>query len=218
MTWETWSVGGEVDPREADYDLDAYVGGALVDHEAAVAAAASGVRRERGDREGGQRERDGEAGSENATPVNRGGGEDDGGGSGRTTTSDGCTSTGETIFRATDRFEWVVNAAPRGSGWKKRKALLRALAEAWGAAAQEDAEEMPMVRRMAIYRAMKGTMAAKQVVIELKTLAREGLVVVDGDGLRCGVAQEASVAATDDTAEVEPVASVDEAGGARRSA
>lgn len=47
-------------------------------------------------------------------------------------------------FRATDRFEWVVNAAPRGSGWKKRKALLRALAEAWGAAAQEDAEEMPI--------------------------------------------------------------------------
>lgn len=55
----------------------------------------------------GQRERDGEAGSENATPVNRGGGEDDGGGSGRTTTSDGCTSTGETIFvRLTDSSGW----------------------------------------------------------------------------------------------------------------
>ena len=34
---------------------------------------------------------------------------------------------------------------------------------------------------------MKGTMAAKQVAAELKTLAREGLVVADGDGLRCGV-------------------------------
>lgn len=56
------------------------------------------------------------------------------------------------------------------------------------------------------------------MAIELKTLAREGLVIVDGDGLRCGVAQETQVAATDDTAAIEPVASVDETEGARRSA
>ena len=101
---------------------------------------------------------------------------------------------------------------------KKRKLLLRALADAWAEAAQENGEVRPAVRRMAVYRAMKGTMAAKQVAAELKTLAREGLVVVDGDGLRCGVEREASNAATDDTAAVEPVTSVDGTGGARRGA
>ena len=81
----------------------------------------------------------------------------------------------------------MIRAAPRGGGLKKRKLLLRALADAWGVAAQECGEARPAVGRMAVYRAMKGTMAAKQVAAELKTLAREGLVVADGDGLRCGV-------------------------------
>ena len=59
---------------------------------------------------------------------------------------------------------------------KKRKLLLRALADAWDKAAQEDGEVRPAVGRMAVYRAMKGTMAAKQVATELRTLARKGLV------------------------------------------
>ena len=78
-----------------------------------------------------------------------------------TRSSDGGTSTGETRVRADGQFEWVVRAAPKGRGLKKRKLLLRALAEAWTVAAQEDGEERPVVRRMAIYRAMKGAMAAK---------------------------------------------------------
>ena len=73
-----------------------------------------------------------------------------------TRSSDGGTSTGETRVRADGQFEWVVRAAPKGRGLKKRKLLLRALAEAWTVAAQEDGEERPVVRRMAIYRAMKG--------------------------------------------------------------
>ena len=112
----------------------------------------------------------------------------------------------------------MIRAAPRGGGLKKRKLLLRALADAWGVAAQECGEARPAVGRMAVYRAMKGSMAAKQVAAELKTLAREGLVVADGDGLRCGVEREARSAATDDTATVEPVSSVDGSGGARRGA
>ena len=36
VTWEAWSVGGEVDPKEADYYLDAWV--EPIDHEAAVAS------------------------------------------------------------------------------------------------------------------------------------------------------------------------------------
>ena len=99
---------------------------------------------------------------------------------------------------------------------KKRKLLLRALADAWGVAARECGEARPAVGRMVVYRAMQGTMTAKQVAAELKTLAREGLVVVDGDGLRCGVEREARCATTGDTATVEPVSSVDGSGGARR--
>ena len=117
-----------------------------------------------------------------------------------------------------DQFDWVVRAAPKGAGLKKRKALLRVLAEAWTTAAQKDGEDRPAAQRMAIYRAMKGTMTPKQVAIELKTLARKGLVVVDGDGVRCGAEKETHAAATDDTAAAESVASADGAGGARRVA
>ena len=140
----------------------------------------------------------------------------DGGGSGQTTTGSGDTSTGETRSRAVDQFDWVVRAAPKGAGMKKRKALLKALAGAWTTAAQESGEDKPAAQRMAVYRVMKGTMTPKQVATELKTLAREGLVVVDGDGIRCGAEREAHAAATDDTAAAELVASVDGAGGARR--
>jgi len=127
-------------------------------------------------------------------------------------------STGVTSTPGEGRFEWVIRLAPRGSGLKKRKVLLRALADAWGAAARESGETRPAVGRMAVYRAMKGAMAAKQVAAELKILAREGLVVADGDRLRCGVERVARCAETDDTAAVEPVSSVDGSGGARRGA
>ena len=110
----------------------------------------------------------------------------------------------------------MVRAAPKGAGMKKRKALLKALAGAWTTAAQESGEDKPAAQRMAVYRVMKGTMTPKQVATELKTLAREGLVVVDGDGIRCGAEREVHAAATDDTAAAESVASVDGAGGARR--
>ena len=216
VTWEAWSVGGEVDPKEAEYDLDTWV--EPIDHEAAVAAEGGRGRRERGGGGGGQGDGGGGAGSVSGASAAGRGEEGDGGGSGQTTTGSGDTSTGETRSRVVDQFDWVVRAAPKGVGLKKRKALLRALAEAWSAIAQEDGEERPVARRMAIYRAMKGTMAPKQVATELKTLAREGLVVVDGDGVRCGAEKETHAAATDDTAAAESVASADGAGGARRVA
>ena len=145
--------------------------------------------------------------------------DDNGGdGSGLAAVGGGSTSTGETGACEAGQFDWVVRAAPKGPGLKKRKALLKVLAEAWTDAAREDGDERPAARRMAIYRAMKGTLAPKQVAVELKTLAREGLVVVDGDGLRCGMEKKTQAAATDDTAAVEPVANVDKAGGARRGA
>ena len=216
VTWEAWSVGGEVDPKEAEYDLDTWV--EPIDHEAAVAAEGGRGRRERGGGGGGQGDGGGGAGSESGASAAGRDEEGDGGGSGQTTTGSGDTSTGETRSRVVDQFDWVVRAAPKGVGLKKRKALLRALAEAWSAIAQEDGEERPVARRMAIYRAMKGTMAPKQVATELKTLAREGLVVVDGDGVRCGAEKETHAAATDDTAAAESVASADGAGGARRVA
>ena len=216
VTWETWSVGGEVDPEEARYELDTWV--EPVDREAAAAAEAGGGRRERGGRGdrrgGGSGETRAEMEAADDVAADGGGG----GGSERTTTSGGSASTGETRVRGDGRFDWVVRAATKGSGLKKRKVLLRALTEAWDRAAQEGGEVRPAVERMAVYRAMKGTMAAKQVAAELRTLAREGLVVVDGDGLRCGVEREGRNAATGDTAAVEPVTSVDGAGEARRGA
>ena len=216
VAWETWSAGGEVDPEEARYELDTWV--EPVDHEAVVAAEASRGRRERGCRGDGRGEEGGEVrlGDEASDSGSDGG--EGGGGSGRTTSSGEGTSTGETRTLGEGRFEWVIRSAPKGSGLKKRKLLLRALADAWGVAAQECGEARPAVGRMAVYRAMKGTMAAKQVAAELKTLAREGLVVADGDGLRCGVEREARSTATDDTATVEPGSRVDGSSGARRGA
>ena len=214
VAWETWSAGGEVDPEEARYELDTWV--EPVDHEAVVAAEGGRERRERGCRRDGRGEEDGEGRlGEEASGSGSDGGRG-GGGSGRTTSSGGGTSTGETRAPEGGRFEWVTQSAPRGSGLKKRKLLLRALADAWGVAARECGEARPAVGRMVVYRAMQGTMTAKQVAAELKTLAREGLVVVDGDGLRCGVEREARCATTGDTATVEPVSSVDGSGGARR--
>jgi hypothetical protein len=210
-------VGGEVDPEEARFDLDTWV--EPIDHEAAAAAENSRGRRGRVNDEGGRGGGSGGLGVEGATSATLRDDDDDGDGSGRATTGGGGTSTGETGAGAADQFGWVVRAAPKGSGLKKRKAfMLKVLAEAWTAAAREDGDERPVVRRMVIYRAMKGTLAPKQVAVELKTLAREGLVVVDGDGLRCGAEKETQAAATDDTAAVEPVANVDKAGGARRGA
>jgi hypothetical protein len=214
VTWETWSAGGEVDPEEARYELDTWV--EPVDREAVAAAEASRGRRERGCRGDGLGDGSGEVRAGEETSGEGSGDGGGGAGSGQTTASGGGASTGETRARGDGQFEWVIRAAPKGSGLKKRKLLLRALAEAWGEAAQECGEARPAVGRMAVYRAMKGTMAAKQVAAELKTLAREGLVVADGDGLRCGVEREARNAATDDTAAVEPVTSVDGTGGARR--
>ena len=214
VTWEAWSVGGEVDPKEAEYDLDTWV--EPVDHEAAVAAEGGRVRRGRGG--GGGEQGDGDGGAGPGSSASTAGRYEvgDGGGSGRTTTGSGDTSTGGTRSRAVDQFDWVVRAAPRGAGLKKRKALLKALAGAWTTAAQESGEDKPAAQRMAVYRVMKGTMTPKQVATELKTLARVGLVVVDGDGIRCGAERETHAAATDDTAAAESVASVDGAGGARR--
>ena len=201
VAWETWSTGGEVDPEEARYELDTWV--EPVDHEAVAAAEASGGRRERGSRGDGRGEEGGgtRVGEEELSCGSDGGG--GGGGSGRTASGGGGTSTGETSAQGEGRFEWVIRSAPKGSGLKKRKALLRALADAWCAAARESGEARPAVGRMVVYRAMKGTMAAKQVAAELKILAREGLVVADGDRLRCGVERVARCAATDDTAAVE---------------
>ena len=125
VTWEAWSVGGEVDPKEAEYDLDTWV--EPIDHEAAVAAEGGRGRRERGGGGGGQGDGGGGAGSESGASAAGRDEEGDGGGSGQSTTGSGDTSTGETRSRVVDQFDWVVRAAPKGVGLKKRKALLRAL-------------------------------------------------------------------------------------------
>ena len=135
VAWETWSTGGEVDPEEARYELDTWV--EPVDHEAVAAAEASRGRRGRGSRGDGRGEEGGgsRVGEEELSCGSDGGG--GGGGSGRTAPGGGGTSTGETSAPGEGRFEWVVRSAPKGSGLKKRKLLLKTLADAWGAAARE---------------------------------------------------------------------------------
>ena len=216
VKWEAWSAGGEVDPEEARFNLDMWV--EPIDHEAAAAAENGRGRRERGRGEDGRDDGSGGSGSAGSTSRARRDDEYGEGGCGRNATGCGGTDTGVTGTRAAVCFGWVVQAAPKGVGLKKRKALLRALADAWTAAAREGGDERPAIRRMAIYRAMKGTLAPKQVAIELKTLGREGLVVVDGDELRCGTEKETQAAATDDTAAAEPGTNVDETRGSRRGA
>ena len=82
-------------------------------------------------------------------------------------------------------FDWVVPAAPKGTGGKKRKILLGVLIELWAAAAEEEGEELPAVQKRAIYKKMAGTLPVKQVGAELVLLEKAGIVVVEGDGVRC---------------------------------
>ena len=62
-------VGGDVDPKEAEYDLDTWV--EPIDHEAAVAAEGSRGRRERGGGGGGQGDGGGRAGAEDAVSLQK---------------------------------------------------------------------------------------------------------------------------------------------------
>ena len=73
VEWERWAPGGQIDPAEADYDMDVWVPEEEVDREAAAAAAEGSRRRgvSRGD--GGETASRGRAGS---TPPRAGGGDE----------------------------------------------------------------------------------------------------------------------------------------------
>ena len=45
VEWERWAPGGQIDPAEADYDMDVWVPEEEVDREAAAAAAEGSRRR-----------------------------------------------------------------------------------------------------------------------------------------------------------------------------
>ena len=92
---------------------------------------------------------------------------------------------GEGVGNRTGGFEWVVHAAPKGAGLKKRKILLRVLIELWAVAVGGEGEELPAVQKRAIYKKMTKTLSVKQVGAELVLLEKAGIVVVEGDGVRC---------------------------------
>ena len=196
VEWERWEPGGDVDPREADFDMDVWVADDELDHEAAAAAAA-GHRRQGGESAGGARPRDGAGRSASQTRASEGdaqgarveAGEGDG-------ASDSDADSDARRGDATDRFRWVVRAAPRGAGLKKRKLLLGALVKMWAEAAGSDGTELPTVQRRAIYKEMARVLSTKQVGAELALLAKAGLVVVEGDGVRCSEGRRGSTGAT----------------------
>ena len=185
VEWERWEFGGAIDPGEADYDMDVWVADDELDHEAA-AAASTGCRRQA--EEGGGEGREGDVGSSTgprarATEVERpSAGRRRGEGEGA---HGGGADGGGRPSDAAGGFEWVVQAAPKGAGLKKRKALLRALVGLWAEAAGESETEPPAVQKRAIYKEMTKTLSTKQVGVELVVLAKAGLVVVEGYGVRC---------------------------------
>jgi len=89
------------------------------------------------------------------------------------------------VGRGMGGFDWVARAAPKGKGGKKRKMLLEELIELWAAAAGGEGEELPVVQKRAVYKKMTGTLSVKQVGAELALLEKAGIVVVEGDGVRC---------------------------------
>ena len=185
VEWERWEMGDAVDPREADYDMDVWVADEELDHEAATAAS-TGCRRRSGDDGSSGQGGSGSRSTDSTTHVVGGEGsgegeEGKGGGSGREERVGGGKGVGD----GTGGFDWVVSAAPKGAGLKKRKILLGVLIELWAAAAGEEGEELPAVQKRAIYKKMTKTLSVKQVGAELVLLEKAGIVVVEGDGVRC---------------------------------
>jgi hypothetical protein len=196
VEWERWAPGGEVDPAEADYDMDVWVPDEEVDSEAAAAAAEGSrwrVESQGGDRGAASRECRGSV-RRRADSGDESEGEEDTGGAG--TAGGGGMASSSAVHAREGRFEWVVKAAPKGKGLQKRKRLLTALVELWGAAPEADEDDLPVAMKRAVYKAMAGVMTPKQVAVELGMLAKAGVVTVSGDEVRCSEAREGARAAT----------------------
>ena len=210
VTWEVWTEDGEIDEREAEYNLDDWTG--PLDREAAAAAAAAGKRRRTADvAEVQSSEGDDATSSDDEVPRRKAGNGEGRAGRGRTGArtrahSVNVESTGRTTA---GRFAWVVGAAPRGIGWKKRKLLLQALVDEWDEEAQGCGDDMPAANKMSIYRVMRRTMTTTQVASELKALERAGLVVTSGDEVRCSERSGGGADEADGASEVTAVVNVD---------
>ena len=195
VEWERWEPGGQIDPAEADYDMDVWVPEEEVDREAAAAAAEGGRRRGVGRGGGEETANRGRAGS---TPPQAGGGDEseaEGDVEGARAAGDGEASS--TMRAPAGRFGWVVKAAPKGKGLQKRKRLLMALVGLWDATPASDEGDLPVAMKRAVYKAMAGVMTPKQVVTELVVLAKAGLVTASGDEVRCSEARGGAGASSD---------------------
>ena len=189
VEWERWAPGGQIDPAEADYDMDVWVPEEEVDREAAAAAAEGSRRRgvSRGD--GGETASRGRAGS---TPPRAGGGDESEAEEdveGARAACDGGATSSSTTCAPVSQFGWVVKAVPKGKGLQKRKRLLTALVGLWDATPASDEGDLPVAMKRAVYKAMAGVMTPKQVAAELGALAKAGLVTASGDEVRCSEAR-----------------------------
>ena len=97
VTWETWTEGGEVDEREASYNLDEWI--EPVDRAAAAAAEANKERRTAGGAASARGERGGGASSEENTLTDEADGDERGDDRGRTRSRAAGAGTGATGCR-----------------------------------------------------------------------------------------------------------------------
>ena len=192
VQWERWAAGGEVDPREADYDLATWEG--PDDHEAMDAAArAKGARGRGRPRRGGGGVRTVEAEEDEGTSGGEGlietRSEERSGRSGGAVAADAGSEAG----CGTGRFGWAVGAAGKGKGAKKRRLLVEALVLAWRRS-DGGGVDFPAVEVRTVYKLMAGTLNAREVGSELRALASKGVVVLNDDMVRCGVEGSGGVA------------------------
>ena len=171
VRWERWADGDEVDPGEASYHPEVWLG--PVDAEAAAAANGASSRGDDQARRGVEPAGEAECDRENARE-------------GVSASSDSRTSgaAGGTGGES-EEFGWLRAAAGSGKGAKKRKVLVQTLVQAFREDCRDNSD-VPMVALRTVYRFMSGVMTARAVKEELRKLTEAGWLVMVNDAVSCG--------------------------------
>ena len=186
VKWEHLDESEDVDEAEIEYDHDDWMG--PVDHEAARAAAGANqrgtvegrARRSAGGVPGhGHEQRD----AEEPDGPNESGDDDEEwtetrrGRKGKATEGGGSS---------TDSYSWILTRLTRGVGAKKRKALANCLIGAWREC--KDGPDVARIDMKELYRRVSRMgLTAAAVGVELKAMAKDGLVILRHDAVFCGV-------------------------------
>ena len=172
VQWERWSEGGEVDPDEASYHPEVWMG----PEDSEAAAAADGAR-QRATATGGRQDRQPAAAREGEEDEPAGRSELGGG-----VANSAAASGGD---EGSEQYGWMISAVNKGKGAKKRKVLAQRLVAAWRRADRTEGR-MAAVDLRTVYRLMGGAMTTRCVKEELKQMARAGIVILENDTVVCG--------------------------------